>query len=214
MSSKPLASVQQNGPPQGTQKNRTKPLRWSTISFWTMLLHTTYIVNHSNILFSLHNLQGTNKCNSCLVMTMLHRLLFRSEKSKTQKGLINLDDVIQQFPILGSNKLLPKVLVAVAIMLVTILIYGLDLLLTVLLLQLKDAFEEVWYWLSPAIQSWLAGTIPLGSYAPKLDRPKRWSNAHWLQILQLVEEHAQDEMLLDWCHEFRYIFPFIDSSTI
>ena len=179
-----------------------------------MLLHTTYIVNHSNILFSLHNLQGTNKCNSCLVMTMLHRLLFCSEKGKTQKGLINLDDVIQQFPILGSNKLLPKVLVVVAIMLVTILIYGLDLLLTVLLLQLKDAFEEVQYWLSPAIQSWLAGTIPPGSYAPKLDRPKRWSNAHWLQILQLVEEHAQDEMLLDWCYEFRYIFPFIDSSTI
>ena len=108
-----------------------------------MLLHTTYIINYSNILFSLHNLQGTNKCNSCLVMTMLHSLLFCSEKGKTQKGLINLDDVIQQFPILGSNKLLPKVLVAVVIMLVTILIYGLDLLLTVLLLQLKDAFEEV-----------------------------------------------------------------------
>ena len=136
-------------------------------------MHTTYIVNHSNILFSLHNLQGTNKCNSCLVMTMLHRLLFCSEKSKTQKGLINLDDVIQQFPILGSNKPLPKVLVAVAIMLVTILIYGLDLLLTVLLLQLEDAFEEVQYWLSPTIQSWLAGTIPPGSYAPKLDRPKK-----------------------------------------
>ena len=147
-------------------------------------------------------------------MTMLRRLLLRGEKSKTQKGLINLDDVIQQFPVLGSDKPLPKVSVAVAIILVTILIYGLDLLLTVLLLQLKDAFEEVRYWLSPAVRSWLAGTIPPGSYAPKLDRPKRWSNAHWLQILQLVEEHAQDETLLDWCYEFRYIFPFINSSTI
>ena len=214
MSLKPLASVQQNGPPQGTQKNRTKPLHWSTISFWTTLLHTTYVVNYSNILFSLHNLQGTNKCNSRLVMTMLRRLLLHSEKSKTQKGLINLDDVIQQFPVLGSDKPLPKVSVAVVIILVTILIYGLDLLLTVLLLQLKDTFEEVRYWLSPAIQSWLAGTIPPGSYAPKLDRPKRWSNAHWLQILQLIEEHAQDETLLDWCYEFRYIFPFINSSTI
>ena len=128
-------------------------------------MHTTYVVNYSNILFSLHNLQGTNKCNSRLVMTML-----RSEKSKTQKGLINLDDVIQQFPVLGSDKPLPKVSVVVAIILVTILIYGLDLLLTVLLLQLKDAFEEVRYWLSPAVRSWLAGTIPPGSYAPKLDR--------------------------------------------
>ena len=173
-----------------------------------------YIINYSNILFSLHNLQGTNKCNSCLVMTMLHRPLLHGEKSKTQNSLINLDDVIQQFPVLGSNKLLPKVLVVVVIILVTILIYRLDLLLTVLLLQLKDAFEEVHYWLSPAIQSWLAGTIPPGSYAPKIDRPKRWSNAHWLQILQLVEEHAQEEMLLDWHYEFRYIFPFINSSTI
>ena len=179
-----------------------------------MLLHTTYIVNYSNILFSLHNLQGTNKCNSRLVMTMLRRLLLHGEKSKTKKGLINLDDVIQQFPVLGSDKPLPKVSVAVAIILVTILIYRLDLLLTVLLLKLKDAFEEVHYWLSPAVQSWLAGTIPPGSYAPKLNRLKRWSNAHWLQILQLVEEHAQDETLLDWCYEFRYIFPFINSSTI
>ena len=214
MSLKLLASVQQNRPPQGTQKNRMKPLCWSTISFWTTLLHTTYIINYSTILFSLHNLQGTNKCNSRLVMMMLCRLIFHSEKSKTQKGLINLDDVIQQFPILGSNKPLPKVMVAVVIMLVTILIYRLDLLLTVLLLQLKDTFEEVWYWLSPTIQSWLAGTIPPGSYAPKPDRPKRWLNAHWLQILQLIEEHAQDEMLLDWHYKFRYIFPFINSSTI
>ena len=76
-------------------------------------------------------------------MTMLHRLLFHSEKSKTQKSLINLDDVIQQFPILVSDKPLPKVLVAVVIMLVTVLIYRLDLLLTVLLLQLKDTFKEV-----------------------------------------------------------------------
>ena len=145
---------------------------------------------------------------------MLRRLLLHGEKSKTQKGLINLDDVIQQFPVLGSDKPLPKVSVAVAIILVTILIYGLDLLLTVLLLQLKDTFEEVRYWLSPTIRSWLAGTIPPGSYAPKLDRLKRWSNAHWLQILQLIEEHAQDETLLDWRYEFRYIFPFINSSTI
>ena len=177
-------------------------------------MHTMYVINYSNILFSLHNLQGTNKCNSRLVMMMLRRLLLRGEKSKTQKGLINLDDVIQQFPVLGSDKPLPKVSVAVAIILVTILIYRLDLLLTVLLLQLKDAFEEVRYWLSPAVQSWLAGTIPPGSYAPKLDRPKRWSNAHWLKILQLIEEHAQDETLLDWHYEFRYIFPFINSSTI
>ena len=112
-----------------------------------------YIINYSNILFSLYNLQGTNKCNSHLVMMMLCRLLLRSEKGKTQKGLINLDDVIQQFPLLGSDKLLPKVLVVIAIILVPILIYRLDLLLTVLLLQLKDAFEEVRYWLSPAIRS-------------------------------------------------------------
>ena len=59
-------------------------------------------------------------------MTMLHRLLLYGGKGKTQKGLINLDEVIQQFPVLGPNKPLPKVLVAVAIMLVSTLIDRLD----------------------------------------------------------------------------------------
>ena len=94
----------------------------------------------------------------------------------------------------------------VVIMLVSTLINGLDWLLTALLLQLKNTLEEVWYWLSPTVQNWLAGTIPPGSSAPKHDRPKRWLNAHWLHILQLIEEHAQVEMHLDWHYEFRYVF--------
>ena len=87
-------------------------------------------------------------------------------RSKIQKDLINLNEVIQQFLVLSSDKLLPKVSAVVVIMLVSTLINRLDWLITTLSLQLKDTLEEVWYWLSPVVWNWLAGTTPLGSSAP------------------------------------------------
>ena len=58
------------------------------------------------------------KCNSNLVMHMVHRLLLHNETRKNNSGLINLPNVIQKFPDLGSDKPLPKVSIAVAINLV------------------------------------------------------------------------------------------------
>lgn len=52
-------------------------------------------------------------------MNMTRRLFLRGEKGKTLKGLINSDEVIKKFPALGFDKPLPKVSVAVAIMLVS-----------------------------------------------------------------------------------------------
>ena len=52
-------------------------------------------------------------------MNMIWRLFLHGEKGKTLKGLINLDEVIKIFPVLGFDKPLPKVSVAIVIMLVS-----------------------------------------------------------------------------------------------
>jgi len=71
-------------------------------------------------------LQGENKCSSPVLGNMIRRLLLHGEKGKVQNGLVNLEDVVQKFPALGSNKPLPKVTVAVAIMLVSTLVSQVD----------------------------------------------------------------------------------------